>query len=172
MSSNTTTQQHSIGNFDMGTITRRVGKVAEAAVASLDDMTKAVSIAVVVSYHDEHDETLAIVAPHLKVPGEHESAEVWVRAADEHMDFFNHRENLVGDLAPDADDLSILWGQEGEHPLFKLADWRDEVARGDTLLGYWERASAFLYNKADDLVEQDDTAIAVELVDGVIRDVE
>lgn len=66
------------------------------------------------------------------------------------------RKNLAGEKILDADDLCILWGDEGEHPLLKKVDWMDEVARGETLSGYWERVADYLYNKADELAMDED----------------
>ena len=64
-----------------------------------------------------------------------------------------HPDLCVGNLTPDADGLILLHGSLGEHPFFTRADWRAEVADSETQLGYWERVEEYLYNKADEFLE-------------------
>ncbi len=48
-----------------------------------------------------------------------------------------------------AQDLITLYGYWGNHPQFPLADWKYEVACGDTRTGYWDWIAAQLSEGRD-----------------------
>jgi hypothetical protein len=64
-------------------------------------------------------------------------------------------------LAVNSERLTFEFGHWGEHPQYGRADWKYEVANGDTQRGYWDYVAAKLEEEDAEGADSSDRTVAL-----------
>jgi len=57
----------------------------------------------------------------------------------------------IKDYGLTAKELEMRYERSGQHPIYTLKEWREEVMAGDTLSGYWDWVVSRLEFEQDEL---------------------